>query len=51
MHLQPVYAEHAGMLDGTAESLFEQGITLPSGSGMSDHDFGLVAEVLEKVGT
>ena len=43
MHLQPVYAEHAGLLDGTAESLFDQGIALPSGSAMSEHDFSLAA--------
>jgi dTDP-4-amino-4,6-dideoxygalactose transaminase len=46
MHLQPVYAEYAGLLDGTAESLFEQGIALPSGSAMSAHDFSLVTAVL-----
>lgn len=36
MHLQPVYAEAGALLTGAAERLFDTGITLPSGSGMSD---------------
>ncbi len=36
MHLQPVYAEHPGLLDGTAATLFDQGLALPSGSAMSE---------------
>ncbi|MEU8044027.1 aminotransferase class I/II-fold pyridoxal phosphate-dependent enzyme [Micromonospora echinofusca] len=36
MHLQPVYAAAEAVLTGAAERLFATGITLPSGSGMSD---------------
>jgi dTDP-4-amino-4,6-dideoxygalactose transaminase len=50
MHLQPVYARHSGMLDGTAESLFNHGLTLPSGSAMSDQEFSLVVDVLAEAG-
>jgi dTDP-4-amino-4,6-dideoxygalactose transaminase len=35
MHLQPVFAEADGTIDGTAELLFDRGITLPSGSTLT----------------
>jgi dTDP-4-amino-4,6-dideoxygalactose transaminase len=46
MHQQPVYAEFSGALDGTSDKLFEQGLTLPSGSAMSEQEFSLVTQVL-----
>jgi len=46
MHLQPVYAGHSGALDGTSQMLFERGLTLPSGSAMSEDDFSLVTDAL-----
>lgn len=49
MHLQPVNANYDATLSGAAELLFEQGITLPSGSGMSDGDFDVIARVVESV--
>ncbi len=51
MHLQPVFAEYEGTLDGTSDALFEGGLTLPSGSAMSPLEFSLVAEVLQAVDT
>ena len=50
MHQQPVFAEHEGTLDGTADELFERGLTLPSGSGMSEEQFARVASVLAAAG-
>ncbi len=38
MHLQPVSAGLSGTLDGTSERLFANGLTLPSGSSLSDED-------------
>lgn len=32
MHLQPVHAHHRAVVDGTSESFFRNGVTLPSGS-------------------
>lgn len=32
MHLQPVHACHRAVVDGTSESFFKHGVTLPSGS-------------------
>ncbi|WP_345762844.1 DegT/DnrJ/EryC1/StrS family aminotransferase [Diaminobutyricibacter sp. McL0608] len=38
MHLQPVFAGAQSMLNGNAQRLFETGVTLPSGSALSDAD-------------
>ncbi len=42
MHAQPVFADAAHRLNGTADQLFETGVCLPSGSGMSDQQFKTV---------
>ncbi len=36
MHLQPVFAGHRGIITGASERLFERGLTLPSGSALTD---------------
>lgn len=36
MHKQPVFENYRGEIDGTSEALFERGLTLPSGSALSD---------------
>lgn len=36
MHRQPVFEGYRGEIDGTSESLFERGLTLPSGSALGD---------------
>ena len=38
MHLQPVFEHWPASVNGNSEWLFEHGLTLPSGSGMSDAD-------------
>lgn len=48
MHLQPVYAGFSGTLDGTADRLFATGLTLPSGSTLTDEQFDHVEQVLLK---
>jgi dTDP-4-amino-4,6-dideoxygalactose transaminase len=35
MHLQPIYAEARGTIDGSSGRLFERGLTLPSGSSQT----------------
>ena len=42
MHQQPVFRDHAGTLDGTADDLFARGVTLPSGSAMTDDDMDFI---------
>jgi dTDP-4-amino-4,6-dideoxygalactose transaminase len=50
MHQQPVFAGHGGTLDGTSDRLFERGLTLPSGSGMTEEQFSMVTTVLAQAG-
>ncbi len=38
MHLQPVFADAPSLINGNSQWLFEHGLTLPSGSGMSAAD-------------
>jgi dTDP-4-amino-4,6-dideoxygalactose transaminase len=49
MHLQPVSAGLRGTFDGTGERLFDQGLTLPSGSSMTDDDFARIESVIHSV--
>jgi dTDP-4-amino-4,6-dideoxygalactose transaminase len=46
MHLQPVFAGSRGLLTGAAESLFETGLTLPSGSAMDEAQLGRVLDAI-----
>ncbi|GJN41998.1 DegT/DnrJ/EryC1/StrS family aminotransferase [Corynebacterium ammoniagenes] len=42
MHLQPVHKALRVFTDGTSERLFETGISLPSGSALSDKDISVI---------
>jgi dTDP-4-amino-4,6-dideoxygalactose transaminase len=42
MHLQPVFAHAPSLVNGNSQWLFEHGLTLPSGSGMSDAEVNRV---------
>lgn len=44
MHLQPVFANARSFTNGASETLFNRGISLPSGSSLSDSD---VARVIQ----
>ena len=46
MHLQPVYAKHRAMVDGTSEHFFRHGVTLPSGSV---HGPATISRVLDSI--
>ncbi|MFY1575472.1 DegT/DnrJ/EryC1/StrS family aminotransferase [Verrucosispora sp. WMMD703] len=48
MHLQPVFAGARSVLSGAAERLFADGLTLPSGSAMTDRHAGRVAAAIEE---
>ena len=48
MHLQPVFSFCPTYLNATSESLFTQGLCLPSGSNLSDEDRGRILNVLIK---
>lgn len=49
MHLQPVFADAPFYGDGTSESLFEQGLCLPSGSNLTEADWERIEMVLRSV--
>lgn len=48
MHAQPVFAGMPAKVTGASDRLFERGLTLPSGSSMSDEGFDHVRAVLRK---
>jgi dTDP-4-amino-4,6-dideoxygalactose transaminase len=52
MHAQPVFADARSFTDGTSDELFRTGLTLPSGSVLTDDDLdrvtGAVVSFLEQ---
>src|SRR5581483_12007193 len=48
MHLQPVFAAARAMVTGAAHRLFETGLTLPSGSALSELDVRLVFDAIHE---
>mgnify|MGYP005990485993 CR=1 FL=1 len=47
MHLQPVFAGRPAYTNGTSERLFRTGLSLPSGSALTDDQFDRVVEHVE----
>jgi dTDP-4-amino-4,6-dideoxygalactose transaminase len=47
MHLQPVFADAPYYGGNVAEELFDNGLCLPSGSNLSDHDRDRIASVIK----
>ena len=47
MHLQPVFSNYPYYGGNVAESLFEKGLCLPSGSNLTDEDRGRIKAVFE----
>ena len=48
LHLQPIFASYPSYSNGVSESLFNQGLCLPSGSIMTDSQREYVAEIILK---
>jgi dTDP-4-amino-4,6-dideoxygalactose transaminase len=46
MHLQPVFASSRSFINGESERLFDRGVTLPSGSALTDDEIERVIKVL-----
>jgi dTDP-4-amino-4,6-dideoxygalactose transaminase len=46
MHLQPMFDRQRAFVNGTSEWLFNNGITLPSGSRLADSDIERVQDVI-----
>jgi dTDP-4-amino-4,6-dideoxygalactose transaminase len=49
LHLQPVFTDAPALVNGTSERLFRQGVTLPSGSAMTNEDFERIERAIEDV--
>lgn len=49
MHLQPIFEKYPAYVDGTSESLFDNGLCLPSGTNMSKEDMDRIVEVLDEL--
>lgn len=49
MHLQPIFAAAPAYVNGVSEGLFDMGLCLPSGAGLSDQDIIRVAETLKSL--
>lgn len=47
MHVQPVFKDKRSMLNGSAQRLFERGLTLPSGSILQDEDLNRLANAIQ----
>ncbi len=46
MHLQPVFRGYPGLVTGASQQQFERGLTLPSGSEMTEAQFQRVLATL-----
>ena len=49
MHMQPVFREYTSVGGSVAESLFESGLCLPSGSNLGDEDFDRIFRALGSI--
>jgi dTDP-4-amino-4,6-dideoxygalactose transaminase len=49
MHLQPVFKDAQYFGGNVSEDLFDRGLCLPSGSGMTDDDLARVIEGIKEV--
>ena len=47
MHLQPVYKNNPRYVNGVSESLFEQGLCLPSGPCVTDEDVAYIVQEIK----
>jgi dTDP-4-amino-4,6-dideoxygalactose transaminase len=49
MHLQPIFKDYPYYGNKVAETLFEKGLCLPSGSNLTDADRARISEVIKKL--
>jgi dTDP-4-amino-4,6-dideoxygalactose transaminase len=49
LHLQPLFAAAPAYIDGTSERIFDHGLCLPSGAGLSDEDVERVVTEIKRV--
>jgi dTDP-4-amino-4,6-dideoxygalactose transaminase len=49
MHQQPVFANCKSYINGVSDKLFEDGLCLPSGSNLTDEEFGRIFDSLDVI--
>lgn len=49
MHMQPVFQQHPYYGERVAESLFEEGLCLPSGSSLTENEFERIFKKLDEI--
>ena len=49
MHRQPVFKEVMYFDNGVSDNLFEKGLCLPSGSGLTEKDLNRVVEIIQEL--
>ncbi len=49
MHQQPVFANCKSHINGVSDKLFEDGLCLPSGSNLTDQEFGRIFDSLDVI--
>jgi dTDP-4-amino-4,6-dideoxygalactose transaminase len=49
MHQQPVFASSKSYLNGVSDTLFENGLCLPSGSNLTEYEFERIFNCLDKI--
>lgn len=47
MHLQPLFEQHKKYVDGSSSDLFDRGLALPSGSNLTETQWGLIEKSLK----
>lgn len=48
MHAQPLFKNANGCIHGVSDTLFTQGLCLPSGSSLSNHDIAMVISIIKQ---
>lgn len=48
MHAQPLFKNTQGSINGTSDQFFTQGLCLPSGSVLSDHDVKMITSLIKQ---
>lgn len=48
MHLQPVYSASRAFINGSSEHLFREGLSLPSGSALRDHQIARIDDAITR---
>ncbi|MFM1757138.1 MAG: hypothetical protein RL621_2131, partial [Bacteroidota bacterium] len=49
MHQQPIFANAKSYLNGYSDKIFENGLCLPSGSNLTEEDFGRIFKALDNI--